>query len=173
MRELERLFWRQIVGSFQLTLTIKATDQLLYPEERLLAWLKWRLTVTPHSNPWWPVLSRYEQIVAGRVEGFGGKIPPSQSGDVPERGPRVRGHPGHGPGLEEYTGKIAAILYDRFGDFEGFSILTTSGHERHFRGREHRVEALVTRAWVERITVTIVVSRDRREQPVRILLRRL
>jgi hypothetical protein len=165
------LVWRRLVGTFQVALAIKVKQELLYPEERLLAWLKWRLETTPHRDRWYEVLREYARLVAGRVAGFGGdpgKIKPSQFGDVPgrERPPHHRGR-----GVQ-YTGKVASIVYDRFGDFEGFVLLTYEGHERHFAGRERDVEALITRAWVERIAISVVVEPDRPEWPANIILRR-
>jgi hypothetical protein len=56
----------------------------------------------------------------------------------------VLGEPGHGkpgqgePGGHEkerleFTGKVAGIIYDRFGDFEGFLLRTEEGREISFR----------------------------------------
>jgi hypothetical protein len=162
--ELTRVRWRQVNGAFQFALVIKVREEVLYPEERLLAWLRWRIGETDPADRWYDVLRQYELVVAGRVRGFGGdpgKIPPSQYGDVP-------GHP-HGqvrhPGLPEpwerdryFTGKVIGISYDRFGDFTAFTLLTEEGHERTFRGREPGVEALVNRAWLERFTITVTAD---------------
>jgi len=94
------------------------------------------------------VLLRYLKLIEGRVSGFGGdpgKILPSPTGNVPghelppgPRGPR--------DGRKGYTGKVIDLLYDRFGDFEGFTLLTEEGHEHWFRGREPEVEELIRRA---------------------------
>ncbi len=73
---------------------------------------------------------------------------------------------------EQFTGKVVGIIYDRFGDFEGFNLATESGHERSFRGREHEVEELVRRAWIERIVITVIVRRAEPEGPISIILRR-
>jgi hypothetical protein len=61
-----------------------------------------------------------------------------------------------GPGgghivARESTGKLAEIIFDRFGDFRGFVIETESGHERRFRATEAAVEQIVRGAWVERL----------------------
>jgi hypothetical protein len=73
---------------------------------------------------------------------------------------------------EEFTGKVVGIVYDRFGDFEAFILLTETGHERSFRAREHEIEELVRRAWAQRITITAIVRRDEPLIPVSIILRR-
>jgi hypothetical protein len=171
------LTWRQVRGAFQFALVIKTKEQVLYPEERLLAWLRWRIAQTHSDNRWYEVLRLYESIIAGRVHGFGGnpgKIPPSAFGDVPGHPPgpaRHHGLPGRHDHDRNLTGKIVGITYDRFGDFEGFTLLTESGHERWFRGREQAVEALVNRAWLERFVITVTVDIDS-EWPEAVTLRR-
>src|SRR5258708_1515948 len=89
----ERFTWRRLLGAFQITIRISTKEHLLFPEERLLAWLKWRLEVTPANHRWYPVLKRYLEQVGGRVLGFGGdpgKILPSPTG------PLHHPKPGHG-----------------------------------------------------------------------------
>jgi hypothetical protein len=170
--ESNRFTWRRLVGAFQITIRISTKEQLLFPEERLLAWLKWRLEVTPVNHRWYPVLKRYLEQVGGRVLGFGGdpgKILPSPTG------PLHHPKPGHGEPCEErvgYTGKVSGIIYDRFGDFEGFFLFTEEGHEKWFRGREHEIEDLVHRAWLERIVITVLVEEHQPHWPAAIVLRR-
>jgi hypothetical protein len=169
----ERPFsWRKTSGTFQATITISTKDELLFPEERLLAWLKWKVGVVPRTLRFYPVLERYLRVVIGRVGGFGGnpgEIPPSPWGNVP-------GHPIHPPhrppGIIEYTGKVVALVYDRFGDFAAFKLLTEEGHEHEFHGREQAVEALVKSAWIERSVISVHVKEHRREWPTSIVLRR-
>jgi hypothetical protein len=175
-----RFSWRQLLGAFQYTITIKTKDQLLYPEERLLAWLKWRIQVIPHFNRWYPVLLQYLKLIEGRVSGFGGNpggIQPSPSGWVPGHG-KGGHHPSHhepsicGMDRHGFTGKVIGICYDRFGDFEGFAILTEEGHEHSFRGRERAVEELVRCAWEARIVITVFVEPHNSDWPASIVLRR-
>jgi hypothetical protein len=180
---LSDLNWRQLLGAFQYTITIGTKEQLLYPEERLLAWLKWRLSVMPHFNRWYPVLGRYLDQTAGRVDGYGGhagSIEPSQNGIIPGHGPVKPPHhlpePGHDRDHDHAhgsTGKVIGITYDRFGDFEGFTLLTEYGTEHWFRSHEERIEDLVTMAWRERIVITVYVHRHGHDWPSSIVLRRL
>ncbi|WP_429360875.1 hypothetical protein [Paraburkholderia sp. MM5496-R1] len=165
--------WRQLMGAFECTIVISTNENLLYPEERLLAWLKWRLQVASPTSRWYPVLQRYLDLIAGRVSGFGGDpsgIPPSPTGDVPGHKPSPR--PGHGRARREFTGKVVGISYDRFGDFEGFTLLTLEGHEREFRGRERNVEELIDRAWRERTLISVFVEEHEPEWPAVVVLRR-
>ncbi len=163
--------WRYIAGTFQVKIPISTKELILRPEENTLAILRWRLERMPVSNRWYPVLERYIEIIAGRVLSLGGDpklIPPSLTGYHP--GP-VHPHPLREP-WEEFTGKVIAIIYDRFGDFEGFRLLTEHGHEESFRGREPEVESLVYRAWEERILITVRVHEHDRHWPAAIIYRR-
>ncbi len=161
--------WRYIAGTFQVKIPVSTKELILGPEENTLAILKWRLDNMAVSNRWYPVLERLIRIVGGRVQSLGtnpNQIPPSLTGY----------HPGpvHGVGEhhEEFTGKVIAIIYDRFGDFEGFRLLTEHGHEVSFRGREPEVESLVYRAWEERILITVRVHEHDRHWPASIVYRR-
>jgi hypothetical protein len=170
----ESFSWRQVLGAFQYTLKITTKEDLLYPEERLLAWLKWRIRVSPTSSRWLPVLQRYLKLTEARVVSFGGDpaaIPPSQTGDVPTKEPLQPRPPFTPVGKCEFTGKVVAIHYDRFGDFCGFTILSEEGREHCLRGCEHAVEELVRRAWTERNVVNVLVEEHDRYWPVTITLR--
>ena len=163
--------WRQVQGAFQYTITLKPAGELLYPQERLLAWLKWRIGVMPPASRWCQVLGRYLSLTEGLVTTLGGdpsKIPPSQTGAVPGKGPSPV--PPHGE--HEITGKVVAIDYDRFGDFSGFTVLSEHGRERHFHAREPKIEDLVYRAWVERSIVSVLPEEHDRHRPAKLILRR-
>ena len=167
--------WRKTNGTFQATITISTKEKLLFPEERLLAWLKWKLDVVPKTLRFYPVLQRYLGVIIGRVGGLGGnpgKILPSPSGNVPGHPLPHPRPPHHRPDIIEFTGKVVALVYDRFGDFDGFKLLTEHGHEHEFRGREPAIEALVKGAWIERSVISVHVDEHRREFPTSIVLRR-
>jgi hypothetical protein len=162
--------WRETLGTFQVALVISTKEHLLYPEERLLAWLKWKLNVVPAQSRWYPVLQRYTDQIAGRVTGFGGDpnaIPPSPTGDIP------RPKPGPEPERRHFTGKVVGIIYDRFGDFTGFLLVTEAGHQHRFEGREPAVRELVQRAWADRTLITVYVEENEPHWPASIILRRL
>ena len=125
------MVWRRVEGAFLVTLVIKNREELLEPEERLLAWLRWIVQTLPQGSRWHPVWQRYLELIAGRVSGFGGdpgKIVPSSTGTVPHHGKP----PYAGPTEEhrrEFTGKVIGLIHDRFGDFDGFLLLTEHGDE--------------------------------------------
>ena len=109
--------WRKVVGTFQISIPVVAKGVLLEPDERLLSVLRWIAQAIPTRNRWRPVFERYLKQIADRVTALGGDpstIYPSSSGDG-------RPRPGRHPGEHRVaaTGKIAGLLFDRFGDFEG------------------------------------------------------
>nr|BBD50175.1 hypothetical protein [Haliea sp. ETY-M] len=74
-------------------------------------------------------------------------------------------------GSARYSGKVSGVLYDHFGDFEGFTVETYAGHHLGFFSREAAIRKLATRAWLERYVVTVItVGGDSREVR-RLLLR--
>jgi hypothetical protein len=164
--------WRYVVGTFQVKIPVSTAHALLPAEENTLAIFKWRLQAMSPKNRWYPVLERYISYIAARVDGLGGDstaIKPSLQG-VPAKG-KDSGEGGKGQGEEriEYNGKVSGLIYDRFGDFDGF-ILDTEDGERRFWGRETEIEIVVRRAWAERIVTTVFVERDESHRPQSVVL---
>lgn len=153
--------WKRAVGAFQFVINIKVKEQILLKEERLLATLRWMLEKKPVTSRWFPVLQRYVSYIAGRVKGFGGdpgKILPSPTGWVPGLPhPVGQGHGGVGR-RKEFVGKIVALVYDHFGDFEGFIVETEGGHEHCVHSREHAVRDLAVQAKAERRRVRVTTE---------------
>ncbi len=170
----DQLVWRYVSGCFLARISVQRESEILPADENLLAILKWRLGLVGPNNRWYPVLLRYISCLFGRIDGMGGnasQIPPSADG-YQQPFPIPFPVPGKHPGERSYTGKVIGIRYDRFGDFEGFTLLSKDGHEHRFRGREHEVEELVRRAWVERTLITVVVELHDPDWPASIILER-
>jgi hypothetical protein len=172
-RETASRDWRYVVGTFQVKIPVAQDDVLLRPEENTLAILKWRLMQTPPGSRWYPVLIRYIEYLSGRVDAFGGNagsVLPSPSGVPVPTGGSGKGPLGaHG---EEFTGKVESITYDRFGDFEGFRLLTEAGHYHDFRSHETEIERLVRFAWADRVVISVHTRYHYPQHPVSIVLRR-
>ena len=166
------LRWRTVRGSFQISVPVSTKGELLAPAEQELSLMKWVAETIPLANRWYPVFQRYLGQLSGRVAGLGGnpvQIPPSGTGTWPggpgHSGSGVGSGPGGGcghggePGGAHgaLEGKIAELLYDGFGDFEGFVVETYTGEERRIESRERPVEELAKRAWAERIRVRVFV----------------
>jgi hypothetical protein len=161
-----KLTWRRVLGSFQISALVSTKGELLAPAERELSLMKWVSETISPTDRWRPVFQRYIGQLSGRVAGLGGNpgtIPPTGTGVWPG-GP---GHPGQGGGPGHVggaggphgglEGKIAGLLYDGFGDFEGFVLETYTGEERTIQSREQAVEELAKRAWTERTRVRVFV----------------
>lgn len=162
--------WRRVLGAFQLSIPAKAKEQILPREERDFSVLQWIGEAIPAVSRWKLVFNRYLEVIAGRVKEFGGdpiSIQPSPTGDG-----KATGHPG-GPGGHErelcFTGKVDEIFYDRYGDFEGFSLNTVHG-EQGFRSCEREVARLVERAWRERLRITVCVAHQDRHRLLNIVV---
>jgi len=157
---------RYVVGSFQVKIPVKTRKVMLPGEETTLAIFKARLAAMSPANRWYPVFVRYIGLVAQRVDGLGGdanSIVPSFAG-VPVKRKR------HGERRLKYTGKIVGLIFDRFGDFEGFLLDTMEG-EHNFFSREREMEALAERAWRERLRISVWAECDDPHRPLSIIVR--
>lgn len=169
------LDWRYIVGTFQVKIPVAQDDVLLLPEENTLAIMKWRLLQTPPGSRWYPVLIRYIEYLSARVNAFGGNaglVLPSPNGVPVPVHAGGHGKGAHGTHDEEFTGKVEGIVYDRFGDFEGFHLLTEAGQHRQFHSHEAEIEHLVRFAWADRVVISVLIDHHHPERPVAIVLRR-
>lgn len=145
--------YRYVVGTFQVKIPVATADSLLVPEMNTLAIMKWRLSRMASSNRWYLVLKRYIGYIADRVQGLGGDpasilpspdgVPASQIATEQER---------------EFMGKVCEVLYDCFGDFEGFVLRQCCNDTHAFKSRERGIEELVLRACRDRMRVTVVVD---------------
>ena len=164
----ERRAWeRYIAGSFQVKIPVSAGPAMRPAEETTLAILKARRAGWPKESPWYPVLLRYTELIAGRLRGIGGDpaaIPPSLGGYRP-------GRPACEPDEHRlaFTGKVVSLVYDRFGDFSGFALDTEDG-TRRFAAREPEIERVVHRAWAERTLTTVYVEGHAPHRPEEIVL---
>ena len=163
--------WRRVLGAFQINMRISTKQELLQPEEHQLALFRWiAANVLPQSR-WFPVMQRYITQLAGRVDGFGGNsgtIIPSQTGSIPGQpsGGVIEHHENH-----EVTGKVSTLLFDHFGDFEGFTLETDHAEFRRFYSREVRVLDIVRLAMAERSWVTVVREPHRHDEVLSIIVR--
>ncbi|MGB6158677.1 MAG: S53 family peptidase [Acidobacteriaceae bacterium] len=82
---------------------------------------------------------------------------------------RLEVHAFHGE--ESFTGKVAGLVFDRFGEFEGFLLAEMHGGERKFDSRAKEVQQVVGRAWSEHVTTTVTVRDKEAHDPIAIILR--
>ncbi len=159
------IFWRKVTGSFQVSIPVKTKEVMLVNEERRLSVLRAIQLTIPVSNRWYLVFKKYLEQIADRVKALGGKpddVLPSPFGQWQKPGK------GDGENRETFYGKVNGIIYDHFGDFQGFMLETEDG-ERTFHSKEHQVEDLVKCAWQERIAVKVIAERHEASVPVSII----
>lgn len=157
--------WRYVVGTFAVKIPVATAATMLFPEENTLAIIRWRLQQTPPANRWYPVIERYISLIAARVDGLGGdsgSVLPSPTG-VPPRLP-AKHH------KREHEGKVCEVLFDCFGDFEGF-VLRDCNCTHHFKARHRGIEKLVLRACHEQLTLCVIIDRECEEQIVKLAIR--
>ena len=176
--------WRYVVGTFAIRIPVENAGTMLVEEENTLAIMRWRLQRMSDGSRWYRVLQRYVSYLADRVRGLGGdpdSIEGSPSGVLPS-GLRHRGYweasegagggereAGADRGRVESSGKVSRLLYDRFGDFEGFVLETEQG-EVFFAARESEIEEVVRRAWAGRVLTTVYADPGERGRPLEIVL---
>jgi hypothetical protein len=152
----------KVIGTFQFDILVKTSQDILPHANRNLSVLKHIAKAIPIENRWYPVFQRYLEELEDRIRGFGGnpdEIAPLPTGDETVEEER--------PIRNQVTGKISQILYDCFGDFEGF-ILDLCPDERRFNSKEKAIEEIVTRACCERILVTVYISSENKVRPYKI-----
>jgi hypothetical protein len=167
---------RYIVGSFQIRIPVRTKTDMLPAEETTLAILKARRVVMPSSSRWYPVLDRYLQLVSARVDGLGGRAASvlpnflgnmSASGSSPDDDDRENDGAAH---RREKTGRVARLLFDRLGDFEGFILETVHGVHR-YPSREKEIMSLIERAWSQRWRITVISEHDSLGNLVQLIVR--
>lgn len=165
--EAERLiFWRSVVGTFQVQIPVTTGDKILPSEETTLAIMKWRFGQLSPSNRWYPVMQRYIAYISGRVDGLGGNaagIPPSLTGIPPGGRPAQKEH--------EFTGKVCEVMFDCDGEFEGF-VVADCCKSRCFKSRSRRMGELVLKVCREQLRLSVFYRPDCDDAPVRLVVRR-
>jgi hypothetical protein len=147
--------FRRVIGSFQLDIPVSIRTELLRPETRLLAVLKWILKAIPAQDRWHAVFSRYVDTVADRVRALGGdpdSVPPDPAGGDEHKDDH--GHGDHGDERRKLRGKVVEICYDCTGHFTGF-VLWSCGHRSHHAGSLRGVERLVRTALRHDLTLAV------------------
>ena len=160
--------WRRVLGTFQVNIPVSTKEQILPREERRFSIFRWIGDAMPPQRRWYPVFQRYLTYIGQKVQALGGdptKILPSPSGDGGRPKPSRR---------EEcrlaYTGKIVGLIFDHFGDFEGF-ILETEEKEHTFRSREKDVAELAQHVWRDRLRITVLAECDEAHHPLTMIVR--
>src|SRR5271157_526681 len=164
-----KLHWRRVLGTFQINIPVSTKELLLPREEQRLSIFRWIGEAMPPQRRWYSVFQRYLEGIADRVRGLGGdptEILPSPTGDGRKH------HRPEEPECEKriaITGKITGLIFDHFGDFEGF-LLGTEECEHRFFSREKEMKELAERAWRERLRITVWAEREAPHRPLSIIV---
>jgi hypothetical protein len=149
--------WRYVVGSFVVRIPVSTGEEMLIPEEMTLAIMKWRLEHVSPGSRWAPVLERYIKYSSARLAGIGGD--PSQVPASLTWTPPLPDEDGDGrPDKRQWRGKVAEVLFDCHGEFEGF-VLEVCCERRLVHSRERGVADLILRACRENLTVCVRLCR--------------
>lgn len=163
----------RVIGTTQFDIHVKTATEILPRFKRNLSVLKHIALSIPKENRWYPVFQRYLDELGQRIRAFGANpddIAPSPTGSGrPSRPERPGEKPGRVPGVSAHTGKIREVIYDCFGDFEGF-ILDDCGRERVFKSCEKAIEEVVRRACRERLKVTVYYHDKDSARPFKIVI---
>lgn len=163
--------WRRTSGIFKLTIPVDTKTELLETEERYYAILQFIAQAIPAASRWYPIFERYLKQMAQRVKGFGGNpslILPSGTGALPGDGKRPE--PCGGDHLTKFLGKVAGLVYDRFGDFDGFILEEGCDHVRRFRTRRCRLAHVLREAWKDRATITVLTDSCDESCPIEVIV---
>jgi hypothetical protein len=153
------ILWRYVVGSFVVRIPVSTGEKMRIPEAMTLSVMKWRRAHLSPGNRWAPVLDRYIQYCSARLDGIGGdaaQVPASLTWTPPLPGKRDDGPgpSGRDPNEGGFCGKVAEVLYDCHGEFEGF-VLDECCKRRWVQSRERGVADLVLRACRGNLTVCV------------------
>ena len=143
--------WQRILGSYQISIPVRTREVMLVPEERLLSVLKWIQLSIPPNDRWFLVFNRYVEQIGDRVRALGGnpdEILPSPAGQFEPQKPPVE---------RCLTGKVCEVVFDCWGDFEGF-VLDACDERRAFKSRERGIKKLVMAALKDRLTITVCLD---------------
>jgi hypothetical protein len=143
--------WRYVTGTFQVKIPVTTAQVMLRPDEDALAIMKWRLQEMTPANRWYKVLQRYISYLSARVTGLGGD--PNAIPASPDGAPVKDTHD-----LVAYSGKVIKVIYDCYGDFEGF-VLGDCCTPITFKSRERAIGDIAIRACKDRLLVTVYVKR--------------
>ena len=131
---------------------VSTGERMRIPEAMTLAIMKWRLAHLSPGSRWAPVLERYIKYSSARLAGVGedpSQVPPSLTWTPP-----LPGQVDHEPPARELCGKVAEVLFDCHGGFEGF-VLDDCCERRRIETRERGVAELVLRACHQNLTVCV------------------
>jgi hypothetical protein len=165
----------RVLGITQFDIHVKSAQEIIPRLKRNLSVLKHIALSIPTDNRWYPVFVRYLEEMGDRVRGFGENpddIAPNPTGSgKPVGSDRPDNDDDENAQCKSRTGKVGALLYDCFGDFEGFSLeLEDCKNSVNFRSCEKALKHVVRRACRKRQRITVYFATDNVTKPLRIVV---
>jgi hypothetical protein len=150
---------RRIIGTFQVTITVKMDAAILPVASRRLAVFKHIGLAIPAGNRWRLIWDRLLEQEGDKVRGLGGdpdRIPPSPHGhDKPgdDHDPEEPERPGE-PSQADAAGRVERLHYDCLGRFEGFE-LRMCGRTIFLASCDRKIERIALQACRFDLTVSV------------------
>lgn len=191
--------WRETIGAFQIGIPVSDKQTMRVDLLRLLALLRWRADFVKPTSRWYATFKRYVELMTDKVRALGidpFSVDPSPNPAIPglrddgdDKGDATDTNPFLEPGNDEwlgdtsglespgvagssrYSGKVSGLLYDHFGDFEGFTLETYGGEHLRFFSREAAILDIANTAWLERYVVTVMTVAGYSREVRRLLIR--
>ena len=155
---------RKVLGAFRMNVAVKVGQPLLHKAVRNLAALRYIQEAIPADDSWRLVFTRYISQLADKVRGLG--VDPDQIKPSPDDPGIPVGPAGK---LDCHTGKVSEVIFDCFGDFEGF-VLETCETCHRFASSERAIGDLVLRACKERLLISVCVKSGHKDRICKIIV---
>lgn len=154
LRQISGRMPHRVLGTTEFRIRVGKAAELLPKALHNLSVLRHVAEAIPPTNRWFPVFDRYLAELADRVRAFGG--------DPDEAVPSPTGHPqgaeGRPAGRREdvacFTGRVRRLLYNCFGQFEGF-VLYDCDRDVRFPSPEEGIERVILQACHHGLAVAV------------------
>ena len=150
----------KVLGTTEFRIKVGKAAELLPKALHNLSVLRHVALAIPPSNRWFPVFARYLAELEDRVRAFGGD--PDDAVPSPTGHPQGGKSPGGGDDKGEgcFIGKVRRLLYDCFGNFEGFVIYDCDDDVR-FKSGEQGIERVILKACRHDVPVAVFFDPER------------
>lgn len=143
----------KVMGTTEFRIKVAKAEEILPQSLHNLAILKHIALSIPESNRWYPIFERYLEELGGRIRAFGGDpdtvdSSPFGTGTVP-----VPNGDEHDRAV--FTGKVSRLLYDCYGEFEGFE-LRDCEESNHYIACDRGIEKVALTACREDLRLRVV-----------------
>ena len=144
---------RKVLGAFRLRVAVKIGEPLVTKLVRNLAVLRYIFQAIPEGS-WRPVFERYIGQLSDQIKDLG-VDPDSVPASADDPSKPTRGTEPVGVAINSVTGKVSEVIFDCFGNFEGFVLDTCECFQARFDSRQRGIGELVLRALKDDLLITV------------------